>query len=197
MNVHHHPVFPSIISEIQCDFYSYIREDLIKLIYEYQENTKGVIISNRGGWQSPDILSLKENPFTLFFDFLQGQLKLVTEIYNIKFQLLNAWININNKNNYNVKHNHPGSLLSGVFWIKCPDDCGELTFTSPNSFVEHSLFDKIDKKIAKDLNYYELFSFNPKEGVLVLFPSHLEHLVEPNQSNEDRISIAFNVGATF
>ena len=28
---------------------------------------------------------------------------------------------------------------------------------------------------------------NPQEGLLVLFPSYLEHFVEPNQGSEDRI----------
>jgi uncharacterized protein (TIGR02466 family) len=33
----------------------------------------------------------------------------------------------------------------------------------------------------------------PKEGDLIMFPSWLRHYVEPSKSNEDRISIAFNL----
>ena len=32
----------------------------------------------------------------------------------------------------------------------------------------------------------------PEKGKLVLFPSWLEHYVEPNLTNEDRISMSFD-----
>ncbi len=35
--------------------------------------------------------------------------------------------------------------------------------------------------------------YQPQEGTLLLFPSWLPHMVEANQSEERRISIAFNV----
>ena len=38
-------------------------------------------------------------------------------------------------------------------------------------------------------SYYRI----PEEGVVLLFPSHLLHRVELNESNEDRISISFNL----
>ena len=34
---------------------------------------------------------------------------------------------------------------------------------------------------------------SPKEGALVLFPSYLEHSVNENKSNEERIVISFNI----
>ena len=46
------------------------------------------------------------------------------------------------------------------------------------------------------VNFYlgsDSASINPQEGLLVLFPSYIEHFVEPNQSSEDRISISFNL----
>ena len=45
----------------------------------------------------------------------------------------------------------------------------------------------------KDTNYYYNYSFIPNEGLLVLFPSHLQHDVEVNKSDEDRISVSFNL----
>ena len=34
---------------------------------------------------------------------------------------------------------------------------------------------------------------NPKEGALVLFPSYVEHSVNENLSNEERIVVSFNI----
>ena len=36
-------------------------------------------------------------------------------------------------------------------------------------------------------------SFVPHEGRILIFPSSLEHHVEENKSNEDRISYSFNI----
>ena len=32
-----------------------------------------------------------------------------------------------------------------------------------------------------------------KTGKIIIFPSHLHHLVEENKSNDDRISVSFNL----
>ena len=39
----------------------------------------------------------------------------------------------------------------------------------------------------------EYFSHHPKVGELLLFPSWLPHFVSPNTSDQNRISISFNV----
>jgi len=36
-------------------------------------------------------------------------------------------------------------------------------------------------------------NFVPHEGRILIFPSSLEHHVEENKSNEDRISYSFNI----
>ncbi len=48
-------------------------------------------------------------------------------------------------------------------------------------------------KFKKFNNYFHSFHFNPVAGRLLVFPSHLEHHVDFNESQEDRISVSFNV----
>ena len=46
--------------------------------------------------------------------------------------------------------------------------------------------------------YYDGYAYtyiNPKNNLLLLFPSWLEHDVEENKSDDERISIAFNINA--
>ena len=38
-----------------------------------------------------------------------------------------------------------------------------------------------------------IISFQPKEGMLVLFPSSLQHSVNANKTDEERIVISFNI----
>ena len=42
-------------------------------------------------------------------------------------------------------------------------------------------------------NAYTSFNIPPQEGVMLIFPSFLLHSVEENLSDEDRISVAFNL----
>ena len=39
----------------------------------------------------------------------------------------------------------------------------------------------------------EIIKIEPEEGKLLLFPSYLNHAVEENLSDEDRIVISFNL----
>lgn len=192
MRIHNYTVFPQIITETECDLYNSIRNDLINWIYNYQSKTETVLHSNRGGWQSPDNFYNDES-FLKFKQYILDHIFQSLTHYNIQFKLNNMWININKKDNYNIAHAHPGSHLSGVFWIKASDKCGNLVFNNPHSFVSHRLIRSTDDELKRKINYTTKFYFKPTEGTLVLFPSHLQHYVESNESDEDRISISFNL----
>jgi uncharacterized protein (TIGR02466 family) len=192
MHIHHRTLFPSIVTEVECDFYSFIQPSLIEWIYNYYKITDGVNLSNRGGWQSPSDFYLDES-FDQFTDYILTNALTSLKHYDLDFKLSNMWINLNRKNDYNVIHNHPNSIISGVFWVKTPENCGSLTFQSPHDFTQSLLLKTVQLEIAKNQNYYASYIFTPKEGTMILFPSEMLHGVEPNESDEDRISIAFNL----
>ncbi len=186
-------IFPISIHQFKINNFDDIKDKLIDYTYDAKKkDSVGAIISNCGGWQSSPIDFSKDDDFfcNCLFDCLSELPFLKNERVDYK---IDAWININKKGDYNIKHNHPTSDLSGVLWIKCPEKCGEIVFTSPYNFVgfkEHELY---SDKFQKEHSAYLAYNFQPKEGFLLLFPSHLEHRVNENQSDEDRISVAFNM----
>ena len=99
------------------------------------------------------------------------------------------WSIINKKGDFNIQHNHPNAYLSAAYYVKAPKDCGEIVFYDPRPAPVYS------HPRAKTPNILNatINSVNPEEGLLVLFPSYLEHSVNPNQSEEQRIVISFNV----
>ena len=103
------------------------------------------------------------------------------------------WFNINGKGHYNTSHHHPETTIAGVLWLKTPKDCGSFYFESPHEFAEYG-FQQMQKQEMIDQYLacptYRIF---PNEGLMILFPSHMRHAVEINQSDEDRISLAFNI----
>ena len=112
-------------------------------------------------------------------------------------EFANIWININNKGGYNEVHTHPGSLMSGAFYVKVPEegDCGSITFhkNAMEGYVTHSLGLAEDLSKAEAPHTHATMSYPPKEGRLVLFPSWISHGVRENETEEDRISISFNL----
>ena len=104
------------------------------------------------------------------------------------------WVNWNPKGASNTRHTHitytRSLLLSGVYYVKVPENSGRIRFYDP--------------RLISSLNtpdhqyYYNSQSYNfivPQEDMILFFPSWLEHDVEENQSNEERISIGFNIFA--
>ena len=102
-------------------------------------------------------------------------------------------MNINGPGNFNLKHNHPRSNLSGVLWIKVPKDSGSIVFHSPDVFNRYQEMDHYTEEFCYINNCYRRYEFTPDEGKILIFPSSLEHEVLKNESNEDRISYSFNI----
>ena len=104
-----------------------------------------------------------------------------------------AWVNINPVESFNVKHCHPNCDIAGVLWIKIPKNSGKITFISPYDFLSFNEMHSYTDEFKKDVNYYHTYEYPPQEGAILMFPSHLQHKVGKNESNEDRISISFNI----
>ena len=109
--------------------------------------------------------------------------------FNLK---LFAWMNANPVGGYNAPHTHPGAHWSGVYYVAQPDieegSSGMIEFLDPRSDMQHW-------KILGASAFQQKLTFRPSVGDLIVFPSYLMHWVHPNQSREERVSIAFN--ATF
>ena len=78
-------------------------------------------------------------------------------------------------------------------WIKCPEDCGVIVFDPPTAFQSHNEIKSYTDDFKNENNIYHSYYFNPTEGRILIFPSHLDHQVKENKSNEDRISLSFNI----
>ena len=185
-------LFPSSVHIFNINGFDEVRNKLIDYVYEYKKNDPdGNIISNRGGWQSKDFSVQKEDDIlhSLIINCL-ASFPYIKESYNI---FADAWININPSGSYNIKHNHPTCDLAGVLWIKCPKDCGEIIFDNPSAFQTFKTINAYEDKF-KDVNkIHHTYFFPPVEGRVLIFPSHLDHNVRENKSQEDRISVSFNI----
>jgi uncharacterized protein (TIGR02466 family) len=90
-------------------------------------------------------------------------------------------------------HAHPQSILSGVFYLKIPENSPPIIFNDPR---DHYKYIQYPIKFGNPRDMYKLlpeYVINPTEGMILLWPSWLEHQVPPSSCSEERIAIAFNV----
>ena len=156
---------------------------------------EGVRKSNRGGgWHSDshDEMTnygseklIKSHLHSLFDQS-------INQVIDGELELVNYWININGKGAYNVKHNHPQAHFSGVYYVHCPQNSGEIIFENPHKFTAFAELSCYKQEFLRQTVQNKSISINPTAGLLLIFPAHLEHSVGVNNSDEERISIGFN-----
>ena len=168
-----------------------INQELLELTRKLMKlDKKGKSKTNAGGWQS-NFLSTDDIP--LLVAFIGSILDDIKQDLNIKsdvsIHLNGCWINVNNKNNYNRTHTHPGNMLSGCYYIKTPKKSGDIVFEDPRAQAVCLPLPVVEK------NKYTIQTarFHPESGAIVVFPSWLPHNVETNESDKERISVAFNM----
>ena len=188
-------LFPNSIHNLEITDFDKCKDELVKEVYQEREvDPIGRKLSNRGGWQS--------NSYELHkckSEMLQKVIRNLLSEFNKNLlrkdvcMICEGWMNINRPGDFNVKHNHPRSHLSGVLWIKVPKNSGSIMFHSPEIFNRFQELDCYTDEFCYDSNCYMTHDFTPSEGKILIFPSSLEHEVKKNESNEDRISYSFNL----
>lgn len=95
-----------------------------------------------------------------------------------------SWMTSYTAGDYAQQHCHGVADISGVYYVNAMTDDAKFYFSSPTRTLKSSyIFNHIlDKK------YIE-----PKTGTIVLFPGWLEHGVETQVSNQERVSVSFNL----
>jgi uncharacterized protein (TIGR02466 family) len=102
-------------------------------------------------------------------------------------QLLNCWVNEQGQGMSVPLHDHTGIILACVYYVKTPPNCGDLLLVDPRGAANWDW--------KSDKNFYGAKShrIKPVAGKMAIFPGYLVHMVEPNQSHENRISIAVDI----
>ncbi|NJL64162.1 MAG: hypothetical protein HC903_22915 [Methylacidiphilales bacterium] len=194
--------FPTPIWLFKVDNYEQLNQELLKAIYDEKKrdtpeeslrDRKGKQWSNILGWHSIDTLH-QLTIFQSLSDIIYNNVIEVGTFLNwdldkFKINISTCWAIINQKYAYNSIHNHPNSLLSGVYFLKTPLSCGGIYFSDPRPATQMIV------PPVKDFNMWTLpkITYKPYEGMMLLFPSWLSHGVETNLSEEDRVCINFNL----
>ena len=168
-----------------------LNQELERDIVAWSNKDKGITRTNVQGWHSttnmhelPEYQSLVRMLYECQKTIYQQ------EHYESEPFLGNMWANINPPGGMNRAHQHPNSLWSGVYWIKTPENCGDLKIDDPRSSAAmcrpRQKLGELPTRLHRETHY------KPIAGRCIMFPSWLMHCVDPNNSNDIRISVSFN-----
>ena len=168
-----------------------LNQELERDIVAWSKQDKGMARTNIKGWHSTTDMHQKPQ-FMKLVDMLYSCPRTIydQEHYESKPFLGNMWANINPPGGMNRAHQHPNALWSGVYWIKTPKNCGDLRIDDPRSSA--AMCRPRQKPGELPTRLHRETHYKPIAGRCIMFPSWLMHCVDPNNSNDIRISVSFN-----
>jgi len=189
-----HLFFSTPIWTSKIDDYNKVNEEMLNFIINLQKkDSTGIVKSNFKGWHSKDF-DLKDKHLTKFVTAIKKNINTSLNDMNWDLDLqsvkiTNMWAIINEKGAWNQKHHHSNSDISAAYYVSAHDNCGDIVFYDPRpARVYRHPVAKSPNKLNATIN-----SVKPVPGLLVLFPSYVEHSVNPNLSDKKRIVISFNL----
>ena len=164
---------------------------LAQHIIQWSQQDQGVKKTNMNGWHSTTDMHTKLEYKVLVDELYKMQHEIFQEEWlDRKPMLGNMWANINYSGGYNRPHVHPNCLFSGVYYVKTQPQCGELVVNDPRPGIQTMM--PVRKSGQPPKHLWREAHIEPIQGRLIMFPAWLWHCVEPNQSNDMRISVSFN-----
>ena len=119
-------------------------------------------------------------------EFVYGDCGISDEM---ELELVSSWANLHKKGDFSQVHGHYNCIVSGVWYLTTTLKTGKFVVHS-----DHKLFGNLldfPKRVYNEFNG-DNYSFIPKVGDLLIFPSTLKHSVTCNEEDIDRFSVAFN-----
>ena len=104
------------------------------------------------------------------------------------FKITDMWSNVLKPGETHRPHTHSNNMLSGDYYVDAIETSG-IIFTDPRPQAGVIQPD-VNKQI---LDNASIVKYDSATNRMILFPSWLQHYVPVNETNKNRISIAFNI----
>jgi uncharacterized protein (TIGR02466 family) len=150
-----------------------------------EQNSQNLISKHRYILNKPELETLSRG-IQKYLDIYSSEIMGIKE----KLYITQSWSLINEPGIGMHAHAHSNSLVSGSFYYEeMPEPVSPMVFQRYNNYQPFK-FVVVDEK-KNEFNTSDAY-VSMKKGNLFLFPSDLQHHIEPNQSDKPRYSIAFN-----
>ena len=171
--------------EIQTNFDQQFNNELLNELGQHCDpDAEGV---NFNIWESdtPRVQELKN--YTIKIVKSQTYDYIASTVKDFEFWHARGWLNQHKPGQGMPIHGHGSPKISMTYYVKAPKNCGDLLLIDPRNGC--------DWDSGNDgVNGTKFNRIQPVESKLVFFPGFVLHMVEPNQSDQVRISVTSNMG---
>jgi uncharacterized protein (TIGR02466 family) len=178
-------IFPTAIMKFK------INRNFTKDESDFVNKHENIYYPNSGNKYSKNTFILNENEMFDINKFCNDALqvyfkKIINPITDTSIKITQSWLNYTKLNGFHHEHEHPNSIISGVFYFSADKTKDIISF-------RRTEYQQI-KILYKEANDYNTLQTDVKieSGDLVLFPSNIAHFVPPTESSTTRVSLAFN-----
>ncbi|MFC6672586.1 2OG-Fe(II) oxygenase family protein [Marinobacterium aestuariivivens] len=184
-------LFPTLIweSRLQADLVRMIN----RLILEQMQELRRTLPSLTAGesWQSgnrmQDATALQ--PLLQVLDIAAKDMLRALRIGQDDLRVTGCWLNLNARGAGHRMHSHPNNFLSGVYYVRTGEGADTINFHDPR--VQAGVIKPPVTELAAGNT--DQVVLRVEEGMLLLFPSWLQHSVDPNRGDIERVSVSFNL----
>ena len=189
-------LFPTPIYFKMVKDHKKLNKYLFPLIKAWSKKDKSEAKTNAGGgWHSPTNMNFKKEYQQLTDELFTMQYEIFKD-YGMepKPGLGNMWANINYPGAYNLQHMQTNSQWAGVYYVRVPENSGNLFVEDPRPGPNIILPRRV-KGIPRAL--WRMGVYPGIEGQMIMFPAWVPHGVGINKYREKgekswRVSVSFN-----
>lgn len=187
--------FPTII--YKADLSNFITEEQNSVFYDRSIEYKNTYEKNND-WRcntfgSINVKHVNEEPeFSNLIELCKSHVINYSNMFGVATENIicnEAWVNVAPPGAYQEYHMHPSRHFSLVYYVKTPINSGNIVF---RSFEANFDMFPLPIQDMSCVGAHKTCFYSPQERGIMIFRSNLLHMVETNNSNENRVSIAMN-----
>ena len=185
------PMFPTMVWKLQlrAKLHEAIDAKILAALATIRRDAPELVPGQ--GWQSDQTLHERED-FRDLVSCVNSAAKSVLRFLRIgydAFEITGCWANVLAKGAAHKAHSHPNNFLSGVYYVRTQPGTDTINFHDPRNQTG-IIRPPVVELTAENTDQVVV---SVKDGTLLIFPSYLQHSVDTNLSEEERISISFNI----
>lgn len=193
-----HSMFLNLLYSVNIDQFrnlnSHFHKKVVSLKKKHPNKDAGINHNwNCNTFNSIGLYALEDDPkFQDLNHEIMNHVKKFSDVFGADIKNVEstgAWINLAGPGCYQEYHRHPNSHFSFVYYVKVPQNSGNIVFES-HDYISDMFPLPIQRVTPPSFKHY---TYVPKECDLIIFRSNMQHMVTFNASNEDRVSISGNV----
>lgn len=197
-NVHRYNLFPVPVLHTNFGMAELLRKEMVPFFKDIEATDtrtqagKYPFGSYTSFFNNEDIIGLPQLDIlrTFIKETVQDMHQSVGLTGNLGFT--NSWFSINRKHSYHETHHHCPDIWSGVYYLQADSNDATISFINKN--LVDSGWPFAAMKTANTDFVTNQVNCPVSTGLLLIFPSYLQHKVNQQETDSERITIAFNVG---